>query len=82
MSSIIGKYMGPLFVVEAPSGAINGSNVTFTLSETPAANSAVKLTLDGIELVPTTHFTLSGTTITMADAPSLGQNLQASYIKA
>lgn len=67
---------------EAPSGAINGSNTAFTLSQTPASNASVDLSLDGIVLTPITHYTLSGVNITMVDAPATGQKLQAQYIKA
>lgn len=82
MSSIVGRYLGPLFVQEAPSGSINGSNVTFGLTYAPAAGAAVQLVLDGLVLTPVTHYSISNQTITMVDAPVLGQDLEASYIKA
>lgn len=82
MSSIVGQYLSPLFVQEAPAGAINGSNTAFVLSFTPAGNQCVQLSLDGVVLTLTLHYTLSGVNITMVDAPSLGQNLQAQYLKA
>lgn len=66
---------------EAPSGTINGSNTSFTLSETPIENDAVELFLDGLYLTPTTDYSISGTTITMVTAPALGQTLRASYIQ-
>jgi len=82
LSRIVGKYLAPLFVEEAPTGAINGSNVTFTLSQAASDPNAVQLTLDGVVLTPITHYSISGTTITMADAPASGQNLRARYIRA
>jgi hypothetical protein len=82
LSSIIGQYLGPLFMQEVPTGDIDGANVTFTLSQLPASPGAVQLSLDGIVLAPTVHYTISGVTITMIDAPVTGQNLQAQYIRA
>ncbi len=79
MSSIVGKYLAPLFVQETPSGTVNGTNTTFTLSETPASASALVLTIDG---VTTTLYTLTGSTITMNTAPTLGQILSATYVHA
>jgi len=66
---------------EAPSGAVDGANVTFALANTPTANVNVKLYLDGgiqyqgIGL----DYTVSGNTITMAVAPVVNQTLWADY---
>lgn len=57
-------------VQEVPSGTINGSNVTFTLSATPVAGT-VKLFKNGLLLLAGAgnDYTISGATITMATAP-------------
>lgn len=64
---------------EAPSGTINGINVTFTLSGTPVANASLVLYQDGVTQYQGTDYTVSGTTITMAVAPEVGQTLWATY---
>jgi hypothetical protein len=65
---------------EIPSGTVNGINVTFTLSDTPKTDSALKLYQDGLMLRQGTDYTVSGVTITMTTAPELGQELYANYI--
>jgi hypothetical protein len=69
---------------ETPGGAINGSNVTFTLANTPQGG--ISLYYNGALMRPGAgnDYTLSGTTITMAFAPlSTGvlDTLVANYIK-
>ena len=65
---------------ETPSGSINGSNVTFTLSTTPVAGSEV-LFLNGQlqEQGASSDYTISGDTITFADAPPSGSVLTAIF---
>lgn len=65
---------------EVPSGAINGSNVTFTLANAPISGT-VKVFLNGIRQKLTTHFTVSGTTLTLAAAPVAGDTLVVEYLK-
>lgn len=81
MSTIEAKQLNRFWIDEAPTGTINGSNVTFTLSQEPIENDAVELYLNGIYLTYTTDYTISGTTITMVAAPVVGQVLRASYIQ-
>lgn len=64
---------------ELPSGTVNGSNVTFTLANTPVTTASVSLFLNGILLIPTTDYSISTATITMTTAPALGQTLRAVY---
>lgn len=70
-------------IQEVPSGTVNGSNVTFTLANTPGTAGSVILKMNGIELIQGggQDYTISGATITMATAPALGQKLYASYSK-
>jgi hypothetical protein len=66
---------------ETPTGTINGSNVTFTLANTPTAGS-VKLYLNGIRLKQGANdYSISGLTITMTTAPLTGDLLLADYRK-
>lgn len=67
---------------ETPSGSINGSNVTFTLADTPVAGS-VKLYLNGLrqKVGAGNDYTISGTTITYLTAPLTGDVLTADYRK-
>jgi hypothetical protein len=82
MARIDGKLLqGEDLHVESPSGTINGSNVTFTLSETPSHSDGVYVFQDGLMLIPTTDYSVSGTTITMVTAPANGQSLLALFIK-
>ncbi len=59
-----------MVVREVPSGAINGSNVTFTLANTPLSGT-LQLFLNGLLLDEgaSNDYTLSGNTITMNYAP-------------
>jgi hypothetical protein len=71
------------FVVrETPSGTINGANATFTLANTPIANTE-EIFLNGLLLEPGAgnDYTISGTTITMLNIPNTGDRLKARYMK-
>jgi len=71
------------FVVEEiPSGALNGSNVTYTLAFTPVSGK-VKPFLNGIRLRSGAgnDYTISGSVITMATAPTSTDVLTVDYIK-
>lgn len=66
---------------EVPSGAVNSSNVTFGLANTPVAGS-VKLYLNGIRLKGSgVDYSISVATITMGTAPETGDILLADYRK-
>lgn len=54
---------------EVPSGTINGSNVTFTITNTPTTGTFV-LYIDGLAMTPTVDYSRSGTTITCVIPPS------------
>ncbi len=75
------RFLKRFTTKETPSGTINGSNTAFTLASTPQENETVELYLDGLYLVEGTHYTLSGTSITMTSAPVLGQDLKVIYWK-
>jgi hypothetical protein len=67
---------------ETPSGSINGSNVTFTLANTPTAGT-LKLYLNGVRQKSGAgnDYTISTNTITMTTAPVSGDVLIADYMK-
>lgn len=81
MADFYGKYSGIFggggggssltWIQEAPAGAVNGVNVTFTLSQTPSADAIVNLTLNGVgqRQGPGLEYTISGATITFATPP-------------
>lgn len=76
----IKKRIGAIVEDETPSGTINGSNSSFTLANTPITGS-LKLYLNGQRLKAGVgkDYTLSGTTITMAQAPETDSELVAEY---
>lgn len=67
---------------ETPSGSINGSNVTFTLANTPTTGT-LRLYLNGVRQKSGAgnDYTLSTATITMTTAPVSGDILIADYMK-
>lgn len=62
----------------APTGTVNGSNVTFTLPQTPTGNS-LQLFVGGIQQVLATDYTISGATITFTNAPATGSLIRAFF---
>jgi hypothetical protein len=71
-----------IIIRETPSGSINGSNVTFTLANTPLAGSE-QVFLNGILQEPGAgnDYTISTNTITYLTAPATGDRLRVSYLK-
>ncbi len=61
----------------APTGTINGSNVTFTLSPSPAAAGNVNCFMNGVQQQQGAgnDYTISGATITYLTAPPTGSKL-------
>lgn len=64
---------------ETPSGTINGSNVTFTLANTPVSGTE-SLYLNGLLQDATNDYTISSGTITMIVAPISGDRIRSNYI--
>jgi len=67
----------PTFVDEVPTGAIDGSNTSFTISHAPNPALSLQLESDGTSLAPTVGYSISGTTLTLVFAPA--QTLIARY---
>ncbi len=63
---------------QTPTGAIDGSNVSFTLASTPVAGSE-HVYLDGQLLTSGVDYTISGAGITLTTAPAAGSKLVVSY---
>lgn len=66
---------------EVPSGTQDDSNVTFTLANAPSPTSSLHLYVNGVRQKSGggNDYTLSGSTITFAVAPSASDNLVADY---
>jgi hypothetical protein len=67
---------------EVPSGTINGTNLAFTLANTPVAGPSVKLYKNGLLLSQNGDYSVVGKTITFATAattPQVGDTLVAAY---
>lgn len=67
---------------EIPSGAINGSNTSYTLANTPTAGSE-HVYLNGmlLESGAGNDYTISGANITLSSAPLTGEKLRVTYRK-
>jgi hypothetical protein len=79
MSTVSGKVLADVTHKEVPSGTVNSSNTSFTLTYAPTSADSLSLYLDGLLLNLTTDYSVSGTTITMVVAPAFGQGLYATY---
>jgi len=69
-----------LIANEIPTGAVNGSNTTFTLVNTPKGDTE-RVFVNGARQLPGSgnDYTISGATITMATAPPTGSNIIVDY---
>ena len=66
---------------ETPAGAINGSNVMFTLASAPGTADSLKLYRNGVLMIGGLDYALSGSTIVFvhSQTPQTGDTLQAYY---
>jgi hypothetical protein len=67
---------------EVPTGAVNGTNTTFTLANAPNPSASLKLYKNGVLLAQGVDYSLSGATITFVGTkavPQSGDSLLASY---
>ncbi len=71
-----------IITYETPSGTVNGSNVTFTLANTPVAGTE-RVYQNGVRLEPGAgnDYTISTATITFATAPATGDKVRVDYFK-
>ncbi len=73
---------GVVFVdAELPSGAINGTNATFALAQSPSPASSLHLYLNGLEQTSGVDFTMTGNTLTFVSRaiPQGGDAMTAYY---
>jgi len=75
----LNKFKAGFVDAETPTGAINGSNKTFILAHTPNPVTSLKVFVNGIRQELTTHYTLSGQTLTMVRAYPTGTNIKVEY---
>lgn len=66
---------------ETPSGTINGTNTSFTLSQTPSPSASLAVYLNGLRLSPGIDYTLSNASITFLSGtvPQTADILRCSY---
>lgn len=67
---------------ETPTGTIDGTNVTFTLANTPVVGTE-RVRLNGLGQVSGAgnDYTISGATITYLAAPKVGDTVRVDYMK-
>jgi hypothetical protein len=82
-SGVCGTIGGPTMFVdgEIPSGAVNGSNVAFTLASMPNPSASVALSRNGLLLKQGLDYTLSSNSILFLTGavPQTGDTIMASY---
>lgn len=76
------KLFNNFFVQEGVAGTVNGSNTAFTISHAPLFSAALLVFQNGLLLRQGTDYTVSGSSITMTAAPSLGTILNSFYIRS
>lgn len=81
MARLDAEFLKKFFTIETPTGAVNGTNAVFTVSFTPLENDAVMIFVNGLFQKPTTHYSISGSTITFVTAPAVGQDVVVYYIR-
>lgn len=75
----VGDLLSRFIDDEVPTGSVNGSNVNFTLSQTPSPAASLNLFLNGIRLRRGVDYTLTGNAVAYAVAPESGDNHYAFY---
>lgn len=81
-TALISAFLSASSIVtnETPSGAINGTNTSFTLANTPVVGS-VEVYLNGLLQTVSDDYTISGSTITYTVAPIAGDVLRVQYTR-
>jgi hypothetical protein len=81
MTRVTDRFINEGWVEETPSGSINGSNTSFTLSFQVDDTADCFLWVNGLLNFYTTHYTISGTTLTMTYGPATDSDLRIKYQK-
>lgn len=80
-NTILNNPASKTWITEVPTGLINSSNTSYTLSQTPTSVASVVVYLNGLAQIQGSgkDYTISGTTITFVAAPETAQNLIVNY---
>lgn len=81
MALLDGKWIGSIFEQETPTGLVNGSNTVYLIPSVPHSNKAVMVFINGLMQRQGIEYTISGSTITMTQAPLTGQDIFIFYVK-
>lgn len=82
MSLLNAKWLAEHFEQEIPSGAINGTNKVYALSKKPHNTKAVIVLLNSQVQYQISNYTVDDDgVITFVNAPVLGQEIYAFYMK-
>lgn len=76
----IGGGGGGTYAQEVPTGTINGTNQSFSLSQTPTSNESVVIYRNGLVLRQGTDYSIMDAGFSMSVAPELGDELYATYV--
>lgn len=80
VSGAVAAASSLLFKFEAPTGVIDGANVTFTMSKAPVTNPAHPIIVfqNGFA-ISSALYAVSGATLTFGTAPLLGDSVYVYY---
>ena len=82
MSLLNAKWLAENFEQEIPAGTVNGSNKVFTLSQLPHSTKAVIVLMNSQVQYQVSDYSVdNGGVITFVNAPALGQEPYAFYMK-
>jgi len=73
--------MKGLDYIEYQSGTGNGTTTPLTLSNSLTNPEEIMVSLNGITQIPTTDYTVSGTTLTFDEAPTAGTSINVLYLR-
>lgn len=81
VNELAAKSAGALYVRETTTGAVDGTNADFTISQAAYAGT-LEVYLNGVLQDPSDDYTESGTTITMVTAPLVDDKVRVKFFKA
>jgi len=78
---VTARGLNLVFEQETPSGTVDGTNATFTLTAEPHDTKQAMVYLNGGIQRRTSDWSISGTTLTFVQAPALGQTVYVTYYR-
>ena len=79
--TLIANLQAGTFANETPSGAVNGSNTTFTLAATPSPAGSLNFYINGqMQSASGEDYTLTNNSISVNISPEAGDVLRAFYL--